>query len=84
MTIYTLMPLHESLGLAVIGLDLSQPIDAENQARQPVLPGDIGAGGFGQSVNFINIFDAARAFGPVYQRQHYIRSTTASSSLISG
>jgi taurine dioxygenase len=29
MTIYTLMPLHESLGLAVIGVDLSQPIDAE-------------------------------------------------------
>jgi taurine dioxygenase len=29
MTIYTLMPLHESLGLAVIGLDLAAPIDAE-------------------------------------------------------
>jgi alpha-ketoglutarate-dependent taurine dioxygenase len=29
MTIYTLMPVHESLGLAVIGLDLAAPIDAE-------------------------------------------------------
>jgi taurine dioxygenase len=29
MTIYTLMPLHKCLGLAVIGVDLSEPIDAE-------------------------------------------------------
>ena len=29
MTIYTLMPLHEALGLAVIGVDLSAPIDDE-------------------------------------------------------
>jgi alpha-ketoglutarate-dependent taurine dioxygenase len=29
MTIYTLMPLHQSLGLAVIGVDLSRPIDPE-------------------------------------------------------
>jgi len=29
MTIYTLMPLHQCLGLAVIGVDLRAPIDAE-------------------------------------------------------
>jgi taurine dioxygenase len=29
MPIYTLMPLHEALGLAVIGIDLGQPIDPE-------------------------------------------------------
>ena len=29
MTIYTLMPLHQCLGLAVIGVDLNAPIDAE-------------------------------------------------------
>ena len=29
MTIYTLMPLHKCLGLAIIGVDLSEPIDAE-------------------------------------------------------
>jgi taurine dioxygenase len=29
MSIYTLMPLHESLGLAVIGVDLGGPIDEE-------------------------------------------------------
>jgi len=29
MTIYTLMPLHEALGLAIIGVDLGAPIDDE-------------------------------------------------------
>jgi taurine dioxygenase len=31
MTIYTLMPLHVALGLAVIGVDLGAPIDAETR-----------------------------------------------------
>lgn len=37
MSIYTLMPLHHSLGLAVIGLDLSTPLDAETTGNLPRL-----------------------------------------------
>jgi taurine dioxygenase len=33
MTIYTLMPLHEALGLAVIGVDLGAPIDDETRVN---------------------------------------------------
>ena len=71
MTIYTLMPLHESLGLAVIGLDLSQPIDAETGENLSRLLAEHLVLVFpGQSLTPDQYLDAARAFGPP-MRQHY-------------
>ena len=71
MTIYTLMPLHESLGLAVIGVDLSQPLDSETSenlsrllARHLVLVFP------DQSLTPDQYLNAATAFGPP-MRQHY-------------
>ncbi|MGA8759552.1 MAG: TauD/TfdA family dioxygenase [Stellaceae bacterium] len=71
MTIYTLMPLHESLGLAVIGVDLSQPLDSETSenlsrllARHLVLVFP------DQSLTPDQYLNAAAAFGPP-MRQHY-------------
>jgi alpha-ketoglutarate-dependent taurine dioxygenase len=70
MTIYTLMPLHESLGLAVIGVDLSEPIDPETSenlsrllARHLVLVFP------GQSLTPEQYLAAAHAFGPP-MREH--------------
>lgn len=71
MSIYTLMPLHESLGMAVIGLDLSAPLDAEASenlslllARHLVLVFP------SQSLAPEQYLAAAGAFGPP-MRQHY-------------
>jgi taurine dioxygenase len=71
MSIYTLIPLHEALGLAVIGVDLSAPIDAETSdnlsmllARHLVLVFP------DQSLTPEQYLSAAQAFGPP-MRQHY-------------
>jgi taurine dioxygenase len=71
MSIYTLMPLHEALGLAVIGIDLSAPIDqeaGENLSR--LLAEHLVLVFPGQSLTPGQYLTAAAAFGPP-MRQHY-------------
>lgn len=71
MTIYTLMPLHESLGLAVIGVDLSAPIDAETGENLSRLLAEHLVLVFpDQSLTPDQYLTAAAAFGPP-MRQHY-------------
>ena len=70
MTIYTLMPLHEFLGLAVIGVDLSKPIDAETSENLSRLLVEHLALIFpDQSLTPDQYLSAAAAFGPP-MRQH--------------
>ncbi|HEY3912158.1 MAG TPA: TauD/TfdA family dioxygenase [Stellaceae bacterium] len=71
MSIYTLMPLHESLGLAVIGVDLSAPIDAETGENLSRLLAEHLVLVFPeQSLTPAQYLAAAAAFGPP-MRQHY-------------
>jgi len=71
MTIYTLMPLHESLGLAVIGVDLSAPIDEETSENLSRLLAEHLVLVFPeQSLTPDQYLTAAAAFGPP-MRQHY-------------
>jgi alpha-ketoglutarate-dependent taurine dioxygenase len=71
MTIYTLMPLHESLGLAVIGVDLSEPVDAETAENLSRLLAEHLVLVFpDQSLTPDQYLAAAQAFGPL-MRQHY-------------
>ncbi|MGH7030201.1 MAG: TauD/TfdA dioxygenase family protein [Stellaceae bacterium] len=71
MSIYTLMPLHESLGLAVIGVDLSTPIDAETGENLSRLLAEHLVLVFPeQSLTPAQYLNAAAAFGPP-MRQHY-------------
>ena len=71
MTIYTLMPLHESLGLAVIGVDLSRPIDAETGENLSRLLAEHLVLVFPeQTLTPDQYLTAAQAFGPP-MRQHY-------------
>lgn len=71
MSIYTLMPLHESLGLAVIGVDLSMPIDAETGENLSRLLAEHLVLVFPeQSLTPAQYLNAAAAFGPP-MRQHY-------------
>lgn len=73
MTIYTLMPLHESLGLAIIGVDLSMPIDAETSENLLRLLADHLVLVFpDQSLSPEQYLAAAAVFGPP-MRQHYSR-----------
>jgi taurine dioxygenase len=70
-SIYTLMPLHESLGLAVIGVDLSAPIDAETGENLSRLLAEHLVLVFPeQSLTPAQYLTAAAAFGPP-MRQHY-------------
>ncbi len=71
LTIYTLMPLHESLGLAVIGVDLSAPIDEETGenlsallARHLVLVFPR------QHLSAVQYLAVAAAFGPPMRQRH--------------
>lgn len=71
MSIYTLMPLHQSLGLAVIGVDLSAPIDAETGDNLSHLLAEHLVLVFPeQSLTPTQYLAAAAAFGPP-MRQHY-------------
>jgi taurine dioxygenase len=71
MSIYTLMPLHESLGLAVIGLDLGAPIDAETGENLSRLLAEHLVLVFpSQALTPDQYLSAARAFGAPMQ-QHY-------------
>jgi taurine dioxygenase len=71
MTIYTLMPLHESLGLAVIGVDLGQPIDPETGEHLSRLLAEHLVLVFpSQSLTPEQYLAAASAFGPPMP-QHY-------------
>lgn len=71
MSIYTLMPLHESLGLAVIGVDLSAPIDEETSENLSRLLAEHLVLVFpDQSLTPAQYLTAAAAFGPP-MRQHY-------------
>ncbi len=71
MSIYTLMPLHELLGLAVIGVDLSAPIDAETGENLSRLLAEHLVLVFPeQSLTPAQYLSAAAAFGPP-MRQHY-------------
>jgi alpha-ketoglutarate-dependent taurine dioxygenase len=68
MSIYTLMPLHEVLGLAVIGVDLREPIDAETGENLMRLLAEHLVLVFpGQSLTPDQYLAAARAFGPPMQ-----------------
>jgi len=65
MTLYTLMPLHGSLGLAVIGADLSAPIDEETKETLSRLLADHLVLVFpDQSLTPDQYLTAAQAFGP--------------------
>jgi taurine dioxygenase len=65
MTIYTLMPLHESLGLAVIGVDLSAPLDPETGENLSRLLAEHLVLVFPeQSLTPTQYLAAAHAFGP--------------------
>ncbi len=71
MSIYTLMPLHQSLGLAVIGVDLSAPIDVETGENLSRLLAEHLVLVFpDQSLTPAQYLAAAAAFGPP-MRQHY-------------
>ncbi len=71
MSIYTLMPLHESLGLAVIGVDLSASIEAETGENLSRLLAEHLVLVFpDQSLTPAQYLSAAAAFGPPI-RQHY-------------
>lgn len=71
MSIYTLMPLHESIGLAVIGLDLSAPLDEETSENLPRLLAQHLVLVFPQqSLTPAQYLAAANTFGPP-MRQHY-------------
>jgi taurine dioxygenase len=71
MSIYTLMPVHESLGLAVIGVDLSAPIDAETAENLSRLLAEHLVLVFPcQALTPDQYLAAATAFGPP-MRQHY-------------
>ncbi len=71
MTIYTLMPLHKSLGLAVIGVDLSRPIDDEtSQNLSRLLAEHLVLVFPDQSLTPDQYLNAAATFGPP-MRQHY-------------
>jgi taurine dioxygenase len=71
MTIYTLMPLHESLGLAVIGVDLGQPIDPETGGHLSRLLADHLVLVFpSQSLTPEQYLAAASAFGPPMPQHH--------------
>ncbi|HUC73565.1 MAG TPA: TauD/TfdA family dioxygenase [Stellaceae bacterium] len=71
MTIYTLMPLHESLGLAVIGVDLGEPIDPETGEDLSRLLAEHLVLVFPQQLLTPEQYlTAAAAFGPP-MRQHY-------------
>jgi taurine dioxygenase len=73
MSIYTLMPLHESLGLAVIGLDLRAPIDTETGENLSRLLAEHLVLVFpSQALTPDQYLSAARAFGAPMQ-QHYSR-----------
>jgi alpha-ketoglutarate-dependent taurine dioxygenase len=71
MSIYTLMPLHQSFGLAVIGLDLGAPIDDETAENLPRLLAEHLVLVFPeQSLTPEQYLAAARFFGPP-MREHY-------------
>lgn len=71
MAIYTLMPLHESLGLAVIGVDLGQPIDPETgEHLSRLLAQHLVLVFPSQSLTPEQYLAAASAFGPPMP-QHY-------------
>jgi alpha-ketoglutarate-dependent taurine dioxygenase len=71
MSIYTLLPLHESLGLAVIGVDLGAPIDEETRENLPRLLAEHLVLVFpAQSLTPAQYLDTARLFG-LPMRQHY-------------
>jgi alpha-ketoglutarate-dependent taurine dioxygenase len=71
MTIYTLMPLHESLGLAVIGVDLGQPIDPETgEDLSRLLAQHLVLVFPSQSLTPEQYLAAASAFGPPMAQHH--------------
>ncbi|HUC09903.1 MAG TPA: TauD/TfdA family dioxygenase [Stellaceae bacterium] len=71
MSIYTLMPLHEVLGLAVIGVDLSQPIEPDTRENLSRLLAQHLVLVFPeQSLTPEQYLAAAQVFGPP-MRQHY-------------
>lgn len=76
MTIYTLMPLHESIGLAVIGIDLSQPVDSETgENLSRLLAQHLVLVFPDQSLSPDQYLNAATAFGapmPQHYSQHHI------------
>lgn len=71
MSIYTLMPLHASLGLAVIGLDLGAPIDAETAENMPRLLAEHLVLVFPeQALTPEQYVAAAQLFGPPMRQHH--------------
>lgn len=71
MTIYTLMPLHESIGLAVIGIDLSQPLDSEGSENLSRLLAQHLVLVFpDQSLSPDRYLNAATAFGAPMRQHH--------------
>jgi taurine dioxygenase len=71
MPIFTLMPLHLSLGLQISGIDLSAPIDAETgEILSQLLAEHLVLVFPGQSLTPAQYLTAAAAFGPP-MRQHY-------------
>jgi taurine dioxygenase len=69
MSIWTLMPLHQSLGLAVIGIDLSEPIDAETgETLSRLLAEHLVLVFPDQTLTPEQYLAAARAFGPPMHR----------------
>jgi taurine dioxygenase len=71
MSIYTLMPLHRSLGLVVIGIDLSEPIDGETGDNLSRLLAEHLVLVFPeQSLTPEQYLAAARAFGPPLRQHH--------------
>jgi alpha-ketoglutarate-dependent taurine dioxygenase len=71
MTVYTLMPLHRCLGIAVIGVDLAEAIDAETSQHLSRLLADNLVLLFpGQSLSPEQYLAAAQIFGPPLHHRH--------------
>lgn len=71
MSIYTLMPLHQSLGVAVIGVDLSAPIDDETRDNLALLLAKYLVLVFpAQSLTPEQYLAAAHTFGPPTRLHH--------------